>query len=100
MTLKNWFLNTFLRSKPVIQHYTNDDVSRIQNELTEMKSTYKRLIQCDENVLADCRAENPSVSSEIHIKDLVGFKASRLLQEIKLKEVNLSVARYNVNATR
>jgi hypothetical protein len=65
-----------------------------------MKSVHNRLILCDENVLADCRAENPSVSSEIHIKDLVGFKASRLLQEIKLKEVNLCEAKYNVRATR
>lgn len=65
-----------------------------------MRSTHKRLMQCDESVVAECKAENPSVSSEIHIKDLVAFKASRLIQEIKLQEVNLDDAVYNVNATR
>lgn len=57
-------------------------------------------MQCDESVLTECKAENPSVSSEIHIKDLVTFKVSRLMQEINLKEVNLDDAVYNVNATR
>lgn len=100
MTFKNWFLNTFIRAKPVIRHYTDADVSRIQNELNEMKLMHQRLVQCDEDVLADCRSENPTVSSETYIKDLVAFKASRLMQEIRLKEVKLNDAIYNVNATR
>lgn len=65
-----------------------------------MQAVSATLIRCDEDVLAECRAENPTVSSEIHIRDLVTFKASRLMQEIKLKEVNLNDAIYNVNATR
>lgn len=100
MTFKNWLLNTFIRSKPLKRHYTDADISLKQNELNEMRSAYQRLIRCNEDVLAECRAENPTVTSEIHIRDLVTFKASRLMQDIKLKEVNLNEAIYNVNATR
>lgn len=100
MTFMNWFINTFLRSKPLKRHYTDADISRKQNELNEMRAAHQRLIRCDEDVLAECRAENPTVTSEIHIRDLVTFKASRLMQEIKLKEVNLNDAIYNLNTTR
>ncbi len=64
-----------------------------------MRAAHQRLIRCDEDVLAECRVENPTVTSEIQIRDLVTFKASRLMQEIKLKEVNLNEAIYNVNST-
>lgn len=76
MNLKNWFLNTFIRYEPAIRHYTEADISRIQNDLIKMKSAHERLVQCGEDVLTECRNENQSVSSEIHIKDLVAFKAS------------------------
>lgn len=100
MNFKNWLLNTFIRSKPVVQFYTDADVARIQNELNQMTDEYQRLITCDEAVLEEFRKANPSVTSQLQIKDLVGFRASRLMQDIKLKEIQLKEATYNVKATR
>lgn len=58
------------------------------------------LIKCDETVLEEFRNANPSVTSQLHIRDLVGFRASRLMQDIKLKEIQLKEATCNVKATR
>lgn len=100
MNLKNWLLNTFIRSEPVVQFYSDVDVSRIQTELNQMIDEYHRLIKCDDTVLEEFRNANPSVTSQLHIKDLVGFRASRLMQDIKLKEIQLKEATCNVKATR
>lgn len=65
-----------------------------------MIDEYQRLIKCDKAVLEEFRNANPSVTSHLQIKDLVNFRASRLMQDIKLKEIQLKEATYNVKATR
>lgn len=99
MNFKNKMLHYFIRPAPTL-HYTEADLVRMQDELLEMEAEYVRLKRCDESVLAEFRKENPRVSSHIHIRDLVKFKANRLFKEIGYKKMQLENATFNVKSNR
>lgn len=73
--------------------YTQAELARLENEVAAMQAAYDQLCTLSPDVLDECRKNNPSVTSEIHIKDLVKFKASRLMQDIRVRKEMLNEAR-------
>ncbi|EBQ9782647.1 hypothetical protein KXL21_004750 [Salmonella enterica] len=73
--------------------YSQDELERLEAEMKQMQSEYDRLTAEGEDVLEETRRANPRVTSELHIRELIRFRASRLKDQIDLKMLTLNDAR-------
>jgi len=73
--------------------YSQAELERLEAEVKSLQADYDRLITEGPDVLEKTRQQNPRVSSELHIHELVRFRASRLKQDIDLKMWTLRDAR-------
>ncbi|EOF5091697.1 hypothetical protein ACK1NQ_004653 [Salmonella enterica] len=76
--------------------YSQDELERLEAEMKQMQSEYDRLTAEGEDVLEETRRANPRVTSELHIRELIRFRASRLKDQIDLKMLTLNDARNHV----
>lgn len=76
--------------------YSQDELARLEAQVKAMKAEYDRLIAEGQDVIEETRRDNPRVSSELHIRELIRFKASRLKDQIGLKMLTLDDARKHV----
>lgn len=65
--------------------YSQAELERLEAEVKSMQADYDRLIAEGPDVLEETRQHNPRLSSELHIHELVRFRASRLKKDIDLK---------------
>lgn len=77
--------------------YSQAELERLETEINKMQVEYARLIAEEEDILQEARRANPRVSSELHIRELIRFRASRLKSQIDLKMLTLDDARNHVN---
>ncbi|EPK7533849.1 hypothetical protein PV540_005304 [Klebsiella pneumoniae] len=89
-----------LRKVPLIKHlpalrviYSQPELERLEDEARGLRNEYERLATAGPAVLEEFRKDNPRVTSELHIRELIAFKASRLKQELGWKETCLVRAR-------
>lgn len=76
--------------------YKPDEIETLEQELTRLKERYSQLIAADEFTMQQFKKDNPRVSSELRIRELIKFSADRLKDEIAYKEINLASAKKNV----
>lgn len=73
--------------------YSQAELERLEVEMKQMQAEYDRLTAESEDVLEEMRRANPRVSSELHIRELIRFKASRLKGQIGIRTLTLRDAR-------
>ena len=73
--------------------YSQAELERLEAEMKQMQTEYHRLITEGKDVLEETRRANPRVSSELHIQELIRFKASRLKGQIRIRMLTLEDAR-------
>ncbi|HBU8763981.1 TPA: hypothetical protein MDE14_005067 [Klebsiella pneumoniae] len=76
--------------------YSQADLRRLEKEMAAMQAEYQRLTAEGPDVLEETRRANPRVTSELHIREIIRFKASRLKDQIGLKMLTLNDARKHV----
>lgn len=76
--------------------YSQAELERLESELKSLQAEYDRLTAEGPDVLEETRSANPRVTSELHIRELILFKASRLKDQIGLKMLMLNDAREHV----
>ncbi|EJG9149358.1 hypothetical protein NA065_004558 [Salmonella enterica] len=76
--------------------YTPHEIQVLEKELSRLKETYSRLEAADDLTVLEFKKNNPRVSSELHIRELIKFQADRLKHEIAYKESNLKSAKKRV----
>ncbi|TQI77341.1 hypothetical protein FHU10_5260 [Serratia fonticola] len=93
-------IKRLLRKLPLIKHlpalrviYSPKELERLEEEARNLGNEYNRLAAAGPAVLEEFRKDNPHVASELHIRELIAFRASRLKQELDWKEICLARAR-------
>ncbi|UCQ13135.1 hypothetical protein [Edwardsiella tarda] len=99
----NLKMKRILRRIPLIRElktlkvlYSHAQLTRLEHEFETLYDEYRRLMSATPEVLAEFRENNPRVSSELHIQELISFKASRLKQELDWKAYCLQRAQKHV----
>lgn len=90
----------FFRKLPYINNwkmfqviYSQAELERLESEMKRMQAEYDRLTAEGEDVLEETRRANPRVSSGLHIRELIRFKASRLKGQMSIRMLTLEDAR-------
>ncbi len=93
-------IKRFLRRVPWIRRhwslrvlYTRAGLERLEREFRELQNEYDRLKAAGPEVREEFRREHPRVSSELHIRELIAFRASRLKQDLNYRRICLAYAR-------
>lgn len=73
--------------------YSQAELERLESEMKRMQAEYDRLTAEGDDVLQETRRANPRVSSELRIRELVRFKASRLKDQMGVRMLTLEDAR-------
>ncbi|MBE5254701.1 hypothetical protein [Mixta mediterraneensis] len=76
--------------------YSQDELERLEAEMKIMQAEYDRLTSESEDVLEETRRANPRVSSELHILELVRYKARQLKAELDYQKMIVEEARNHV----
>lgn len=73
--------------------YSQSELERLEIELNSLQAKHDRLAEEGQEVLEETRSANPRVSSELHILEIVRFKAQRLQNELNYKRLIVEKAR-------
>ncbi len=76
--------------------YSQAELEGLEAEIKRMQAEYARLTAESADVLEETRQANPRVSSELRIRELVRFRASRLKDRIDFRMLTLLDAREHV----
>lgn len=73
--------------------FTEEQLKSLEAEVSGMQTEYARLASACSDVLEETRQKNPQISSELRIRELVQFRASRLQDDINVRQITLDKAR-------
>ncbi|MFG6078816.1 hypothetical protein [Erwinia sp. OPT-41] len=76
--------------------YSQAELERLEAELNSLQAEYDRLTAEGPDVVEETRRANPRVSSELHILELVRYKARRLKAELNYQKIVVEEAREHV----
>lgn len=76
--------------------YSQAELERLESKLKSLQAEYNRLAAEGPDVLEEARSANPRVSSELHILELVRYKARRLEAELNYQKMIVEEARNHV----
>ncbi|WP_312042958.1 hypothetical protein [Erwinia sp.] len=76
--------------------YSQAELERLASELKTLQAEYNRFAAEGPDVLEETRSANPRVSSELHILELVRYKARRLNAELNYQKRVVDKARNHV----
>ena len=76
--------------------YSQNELERLEAELNSVQAEYDRLAAEGPDIVEETRSANPRVSSELHILELVRYKARRLQAELNYKRLIVEEARNHV----
>ncbi len=76
--------------------YSLAELERLESKLKSLQAEYNRLAAEGADVLEETRSANPRVTSELHILELVRYKARRLKVELDYQKMVVEKARNHV----